>query len=346
VSTWARPTLGLLAALLVLGAAAPLVLPDFAVSILTLVFISALLAASVNMLTGQVGLVSLGHAGIAASAAYAVAWATVHGHGVLVQLGLALALTVAVSSVYALTTMRSRGIVFLMITLALGMIVFGLAYRLASVTGGQNGLTGIDRPAVLAGGDAFHAFSVAIFGLAVAALWVVERSPFGLAMRGVRDSESRMASLGYSVPRIKFLAVMLSGLLAGASGVLAVWHAQFMSPAAATFGRSALAVVMVILGGAGTLLGPLVGAAVVVGTEHWLSSYVERWPTLLGLAFILVVLFAPRGVLGALSGLGGRSRARATEPIARPAREHSPTALRSGDRQPLEQGGDNGQTAT
>jgi len=95
--------------------------------------------------------------------------------------------------------------------------------------------------------------------------------------------------------------VMLSGLLAGIAGVLIVWQAEFISPNVASFSRSAMAVVMVILGGTGTLLGPLIGAGVVVGTEHWLSSYVERWPTLLGLVFIAVVLFAPGGVVGAVT---------------------------------------------
>ncbi len=209
--------------------------------------------------------------------------------------------TLAVSAVYALTTMRTRGIVFLMITLALGIVVYGLALKLSTITGGQNGLTGIDRPALLASPTAFYLLTVVAFVLAVAFRAIVARSPFGLVLRGTRESESRMSSLGYSVSKAKFLAVMLSGLLAGSAGVLIVWQAEFISPNVASFSRSAMAVVMVILGGTGTLLGPLIGAGVVVGTEHWLSSYVERWPTLLGLVFIAVVLFAPGGVVGAVT---------------------------------------------
>lgn len=325
------PWLGVWGVAVAVLVAAPLVLPGFAVSILALVFIAALLASSINMLAGQVGLLSLGHAGIAATAAYAVAWASVRGHDLALQLALAAVATVVVSLVYALTTMRTRGIVFLMITLALGMIVYGLAFRLASITGGQNGLTGITRPAFLADTVTFYLFTVVVFGVALAALWRVRASPYGLTLRGVRDSESRMSSLGYSVTRIKFTAVMLSGLIAGVAGVLAVWHAQFMSPAAATFGRSALAVVMVILGGVGTLLGPLVGAAIVVGTEHWLSSYVERWPTLLGLVFIAVVLFARRGVIGELAAVAERFRlARPPDVAASPAGlERSPLSVGS-----------------
>ena len=293
-------TLAITAAIAV-AVAAPFVLPTYLVTLLSLVFIAALLASSIDLLAGQGGLVSIGHAGIAASAAYAIAWGTTESVSLPVQLALALVVTLIVSAVYALTTMRTRGIVFLMITLALGIVVYGLALKLSTVTGGQNGLTGINRPEFLAGSTAFYLFTVAAFLLAVVFRAVFARSSFGLVMRGIRESESRMSSLGYSVTRAKFLSVMLSGLMAGIAGVLIVWQAEFISPNVASFNRSAMAVVMVILGGTGTLLGPLIGAGVVVGTEHWLSSYVERWPTLLGLVFIAVVLFAPGGVVGAVS---------------------------------------------
>ena len=284
-----------------LAVVAPFVLPTYLVTLLSLVFIAGLLASSVDLLAGQGGLVSIGHAGIAASAAYAIAWGTTESVGVFVQLALALVVTLAVSAVYALTTMRTRGIVFLMITLALGIVVYGLALKLSTITGGQNGLTGIDRPQLVASPTAFYLLTVVAFVVAAAFRAVLARSPFGLVLRGTRESESRMSSLGYSVSKAKFVAVMVSGLLAGVAGILTVWQAEFISPNVASFSRSAMAVVMVILGGTGTLLGPLIGAGVVVGTEHWLSSYVERWPTLLGLVFIAVVLFAPGGVVGAFA---------------------------------------------
>lgn len=280
--------------------AAPIVLSNYLLTLLTLVFIAGLLAASVNFLAGQAGLISMGQAGISAAAAYGVAYATVRGHDVVVQVGLALVVALVVSAVYALMTMRSRGIVFLMITLALGMIVFGLAFRLASITGGQNGLTGIDRPPLIAEAWRFYLICAAAFVAGTLLLRHVSRSPFGLAVRGVRESESRMRSLGYRTTAIRFGAVMIAGLVAGAAGVLAVWQTEFISPSMAQFSRSALAVVMVILGGTGTLLGPLVGAAIVIGAEYWLSSYVERWATVLGVVFIVVVLFARRGIVGEL----------------------------------------------
>ena len=300
--------------------AAPLVLPTHLVTLISLVFVAAVLASSIDLLAGQVGLVSIGHAGIAAAAAYGVAWATVRDHGLAVQLLIALSLTVLVSAVYGLTTMRTNGIVFLMITLALGILIFSLALKLSTITGGQNGLTGIRRPEFLADPAAFYFLAAGAFAVAAGVRWLLARSPFGLVLRGVRESETRMSSLGYSVARAKFVAVMLSGLLAGVAGVLIVWQAEFMSPNASSFSRSAMAVVMVILGGTGSLLGPLVGAGVVVGTEHWLSSYVERWPTLLGLVFIAVVLFAPGGVVGAVAARrrgGIRDRQSTGEPGAR-----------------------------
>jgi branched-chain amino acid transport system permease protein len=305
--------------------AAPIVLPSYLVTLLSLVFIAALLASSIDLLAGHAGLVSIGHAGIAASAAYAVAWGTDNAVGLPLTLGLALGVTLVVSAAYALTTMRTRGIVFLMITLALGIVIYGLALKLSTITGGQNGLTGIDRPQVLASPTAFYLLVVGAFVAGVAFRALLGRSPFGLVLRGTRESESRMSSLGYSVTQAKFLAVMLSGLVAGVAGVLIVWQSEFISPNVASFSRSAMAVVMVILGGTGTLLGPLVGAGIVVGTEHWLSSYVERWPTLLGLVFIAVVLFAPGGVVGAISN--GRHRGIPVRRTAEPGSRATPSLL-------------------
>jgi branched-chain amino acid transport system permease protein len=303
--------MGLLASVvaIAIAAGASLVLAPYPLTLLSLVCIAAILASSVNLLVGQAGLLSLGHAGISASAGYAVAWAAVRDMDPLVQVVLALGVTVLVSLVYGLMTMRTRGIVFLMITLALGMIVYGLAQKLPTLTGGQNGLTGVTRPALVAEAGAFYLLTLASLVIALLACAALDRSPFGLALRGLRESEGRMASLGYPVARAKLLAMVCSGALAGLAGVLAAWQSQFVSPAVASFSRSAFATVMVIVGGTGTLLGPVVGAGVVVGVEHWLSSWVERWPTILGVVLIVVVLFARGGVVGALQEVSRRWRA-------------------------------------
>jgi len=291
----------LLAALFVV---VPATAPRYIVSLFTLAVITSLLAISVNMLAGEVGLVSMGHAGISATAAYALAWAARQQWDLAAQLGLALLCTLLVSAVYGLTTMRSTGLVFLMITLALGVVVFGLAYKLSTITGGQSGLTGIRRPPALADPYDFYFFCLALTALVLLALRGLARSPFGLMLRGIRDSESRMTSLGYSTSAAKFAAMMVSGLVAGLAGVLGVWNSQFISPSVAGFDKSALAVIMIIIGGVGVPLGPVIGAGLVVGIEHWLSSYVERWPTVLGLLFIGVVILMPGGIAGAIKGTG------------------------------------------
>jgi branched-chain amino acid transport system permease protein len=279
----------------------------------------------------------MGHAGVAAGAAYAVAWAVREQMGLGSQLLLALVVTVVVSAIYGLTAMRTNGLVFLMITLALGMVVYGLALKWSKVTGGQSGLTGIRRPDALDDPYAFYYFCLAVLGVVLALLAVVSRSPLGLTFRGVRDSESRMTSLGYATPATKFAAMLLSGLVAGVAGVLSVWNTEFMSPSAAAFEVSAMAVIIVIIGGVGAPLGPLIGAALGVGIEPWLSSYVERWPTLLGLLFIAVVILMPRGVAGVIwgsrdhAGTGSLFAVLRGRPAAAPAVITSPEETSSAD---------------
>lgn len=330
----AATRLALLGAGLAAAIATPYATSSYNVSLITLVLIFGMLAASVNLMAGHMGLVSVGHAGIAAAAGYGLAWASKNGHGIGAQLLFAVVLTLLVSAVYGLVSMRTHGIFFLMVTLALGMVVYGLAYRMAPVTGGENGLSGIRRPAFLSEYWQFYFFTLALFVLVTLALWVVARSPFGSVMRGIRESESRMSSLGYALPAYKFTAMMISGSVAGLAGVMAVWHAEFVSPSSAGFLRSALAVVMVILGGTGTVFGPLVGSSIVVWTEHVLSTHLERWPTVLGLIFIVVILFAPSGILGGGSAAVARWRARRATGRPQPAPGAEPGAPPGGPARP------------
>lgn len=290
--------------------ALPYALSNYYVTLVSLILASALLASSVNMLAGDAGLFSLGHAGIAAAAGYGLAWSSRQGFDLLGQLAVAGLLTLIASAIYGLISMRTNGVFFLMVTLAAGMVCYGMAYRWSSVTGGDNGLTGIRRPGWIGEYWQFYFFVLAAFVLLTLALIRVSRSPFGLAMRGIRDSESRMRSLGYNVPAYKFVGVMLSGVVAGIAGVLLVWQTEFISPSFSGFNASALALVMIVLGGIGTTMGPLVGAAVVVSIQQVLSTYVDRWPTILGVLFIASVIFAPQGLIGGMRTLVSRVRAR------------------------------------
>jgi branched-chain amino acid transport system permease protein len=293
-----RLKLGAAVVAIAVAAALPYMVSHYQVTVASLILVSAILATSINFMAGNVGLLSLGHAGIAACAGYGLAWASLHGFGLGGQLLIALGLTIVSSFVFGITSMRTNGIFFLMATLALGMVVFGLSYRMAPITGGENGLSGIRRPSLFAEYWTFYFAVLAVFALVTLVVWTVGRSPFGITLRSIRESESRAESLGYNVAAYKLGAMMISGLVAGVAGIFAVWSIEFVSPASGSFVKSALAALMVILGGVGTLLGPIIGATVVLGVEHILSSYIERWPTVLGLIFIVVIIYAPNGLGG------------------------------------------------
>lgn len=306
LSLTARVKLALLVAGVVAGVGLPYVLDAFLVSIVTLALIFAVFAMSIDLLAGYGGLVSLGHAGILAGAAYGTGYVATHGGGHLAQIVVGLAVGLAVTAVFALTAMRTSAVYFLMVTLALGMIVWGLSIRLYAVTGAENGLRGVLRPPAVSAYWEYYYVCLAVLLVCAGMLWVVVRSPFGFGLRAMSDSEVRVRVLGYSTTLHKFYAFMLSGLFASVAGVLFVYQNEFISPSDAEFLVSGNGVLMVILGGAGTLVGPVIGAFVIVLSENLLSVYVERWPTVLGLVFIATILFARSGLVGGLSGLWAR----------------------------------------
>jgi branched-chain amino acid transport system permease protein len=291
------------AVLIAFAIALPYIVSGYYVNLASLILASAIFAGSINLLAGDGGLVSLGHAGIAAAAGYGLAWSSRQGYELWLQLLIALGMTLLVSALFGLVSMRTRGVFYLMVTLAAGMICYGIAFRWSAVTGGDNGLSGIRRPEAISDYWTFYFAILAIFAVATALLWVISRSPFGLVLRGIRDSESRMRSIGYSIASYKFGAMMLSGLFAGTAGVILVWRAEFVSPPIGDFISSARALIMVVLGGLGTMSGPLVGAALVILIQQVLSSYVDRWEIILGLLFIASVILAPKGLVGGFRSL-------------------------------------------
>jgi branched-chain amino acid transport system permease protein len=187
-----------------------------------------------------------------------------------------------------------------MITMAEGMLVWGLAYRWSSVTGAENGIRGIARPDFATLYWQYYYLVLGVFVICAVLLSLVVRSPFGLVLKGIRESESRMRTLGYNVTLHKLLAFLVSGLFAAVAGLLFGWYNQFISPSAINITASTEGILMVVLGGPGTLLGPVLGAGVIVFVKNILSVYVTRWPSIMGLIFIAVVLFAQDGILGAL----------------------------------------------
>jgi branched-chain amino acid transport system permease protein len=293
------------AALIAVAAALAPVLPAYPLTLLTQAAIMAVLAMSLDVLLGYTGLPSLGHAAYFGIAAYAVGILSTEyqaGFGACLVAGL-VAATVA-AAIFGLLAIRAVGTYFLMITLALGMVAWGLAFRWVSLTKGDNGIAGVPRPDLalpwsLAAPLAFFYFTLIAVVIAWCALGVLVRSPFGLSLRGIRESETRMRALGYNVWLHKYLAFVLAGLFAGYAGVLWAWYNGFVSPVDVQLVTSVEALLMVALGGPGTLAGPVVGAAIIVFLKNFVSVYTKRWLLILGAVYIGVILFTPRGVLGA-----------------------------------------------
>ncbi len=271
------------------------------VNIASQILIWAILALGLNVLVGYAGLVSLGHAGLFGVAAYAAAWLVAAGWGHLGAALVAIALIIVTSAVFAVLSLRATGIGFLMITLALGQILWGLAYRWIGLTGGDNGINVPSRPAPfgisLTFSIPFYYFTLAVFLVAVAAMAVFIRSPFGASLKGTRDQPRRMTALGYNVWLIRFLAFLFSGFWSGIAGLLFCYYNQFVSPNVVALGSSAEALLMVISGGTGTLLGPIAGAALVVVMKNVASAYIERWNFVLGAIFVAIVIFMPEGLV-------------------------------------------------
>ena len=243
-------------------------------------------------------------------------------------------LTLVAAALFAVLALRGTGLGFVMITVALGQIVWGIAYRWISITNGDNGISIKGRPSPLglslASPAAFYWAVLIVFVVAVASMAVLVASPFGASLRGTRDQPRRMQALGYHVWMIRFIAFVFSGFWSGVAGLLYLYYHQFVSPHAVALSASAEALLMVISGGTGTLLGPIAGAALVVVMKNVASAYVERWNFVLGAIFVVIVVFMPEGLCRARCGSGdGRRRVAAARrsrrraPVPRQARAPS-----------------------
>jgi branched-chain amino acid transport system permease protein len=274
---------------------------EYYVNVSSQILFSAIFALGLNVIAGYGGLVSLGHAGLFGITAYATGYMLQHGFGHPAAILTALLAGLAAMAVYAVLSLRTSGIGFIMITLALGEIIWGLAYRWISVTGGDNGISLHGRPQPFGfeinSPNAFYYTTLVVFLAAFASVAVFVRSPLGAALMGTRDQPRRMNALGYHDWANRFWACMFSGLLTAISGVLFVYYTQFVSPQALDLTASAEVLLMVISGGAGTLLGPIVGAALVVIVKSVVSGFIERWNMLLGAIFVAIVILMPEGLV-------------------------------------------------
>jgi branched-chain amino acid transport system permease protein len=292
-------------ALIALLAAAPAVLDNYRTFLVTEILIFGLFAASLDLLLGYGGLASLGHAGYFGVGGYAAGLLAQHvTTNAFAQLGVAAGVAAGVALATGLFAVRSRGVYFLMLTLAFGQLLWVLALNWTSLTGGSNGIYGIPV-ATLAGsstwllsGDHFYWYMLGVFLVGYAALKIVVASPFGRALAGIRENEERMSSLGYNVPVYKLAVFTFAGAVAGYAGALACQQTRYFSPDAMSFDVSAVAVVVIVIGGQRTLLGAVLGSAFYYIVRDQLSDVLSsHWQLALGAVFVLVVYLLPGGLL-------------------------------------------------
>lgn len=274
------------------------------------VVVLGLAAMSLNFLLGHTGVLSFGHAAYFGLGAYGAAMTLRYlapSTGLAILVGVALG-TLAATIVGALIV-KLRGVYFAMVTIAFGQVFYYVAFRWNTVTGGDDGLTGWHREPlhlgfatvdILHSDRAFYYFALALFAITVAIMAWVLRSPFGRTLTAIRENERRARFAGIHVEQHLFLSFVLSCAFVSVAGTLFALLDNFTDPRALRWDQSGNFVIMAVLGGMRTFWGPLVGAAVFVVLQDFLSTHTENWMSFIGIVFVLVVLFFPRGFLGSL----------------------------------------------
>lgn len=288
-------------------AALPWLLARHQLSILTELLIFGLLAMSLDLLMGFTGMVSFGHA----------AWFGLGAYGsALLLLTYAVPLPVALVGGALLAALvawpigylctRSSGIYFGMLTLAFAQLLYTIAYKWRDLTGGSDGLTGVPKTTLWPAGPALtspHAFYLLVLAvalLAFAGCRALVTSPFGRALQGIRENERRFATLGQDPRRFKVIVFVVAALVAGLGGALFAPFRGFASPEVMFWVLSGQALMMVIVGGLGTLIGPVLGAMIFILLQEVASSYTEHWMLVNGVIFVVMVIFFPGGLVGTL----------------------------------------------
>lgn len=297
----------------------PLLLPSFYLYLATRILIFGLFATAFNIVFGFGGMPSLGHAAFFGAGAYVVGIGTRSlDLPFVVIVVLALVVGTALGVVFGLFNLRVRGIYLLLLTLALGQAVFGFAFTQPEYTGGDSGIYGIGREPlpIPATAPAFYWFTLVVVALSMAAMWMFMRSPVGMAIVGLRESESRLAMSGYRVGAYRVCAFAVSGAFSAIAGLLDAYLLGSVSPASLAFLLSAEVMLFAILGGAKYFFGPFLGAAIILSLEVYVSTFTARWTTVLGVVFIITALYMRDGVLGRIAALRRRLRRRKSAPPA------------------------------
>ncbi|HEY7013179.1 MAG TPA: branched-chain amino acid ABC transporter permease [Streptosporangiaceae bacterium] len=268
----------------------------------------AIAAMALDFLGGYTGLISLGQAGILGVGAYGVAIAEVHFFSPWAAVGISLAVVLALGLALGIVAVRVKGVSFVIITLALGQVLWGLAFQWVGLSEGDNGISVAKLPTLgpidLNDPLTLRMTVLLVFWVVALLLVLLVHSPFGLSLRGVRSNEARLAALGYRTGLHRYLAWVITVFFTGVAGVLYVFVNQLISPSTMDFSANGLFVIMVVLGGLRSIWGPALGAAVIVGFQQELSIYVTRWQTLMGLTLIAVMLLRPGGFWGLVRAAG------------------------------------------
>ena len=279
---------------------------SFLILLATRALAFSILVMSLDILLGYTGLASLGQAAYLSIGAYATAiLATRYQFGLGWDFWLVLLfgilLGAGLASVFGLLAIRATGVYFLMITLALGQCVWGLAYRWNSLTGGDNGINLRQRPKFginLADEVTFFYLVLGVFAVSLLIMFTLVRSPFGRSLVGIREREQRMKILGYNTWLHKYLAFIIAGAFGGLAGVLWAHTAGIVSPVNVELPTSVDALLMAVLGGSGTLVGGVIGTFIVFFLREWLSTVVPWWQYVLGGVYVLTILYLPTGLMG------------------------------------------------
>jgi branched-chain amino acid transport system permease protein len=279
---------------------------SFVILLVTRALAFSILVMSLDILLGFTGLASLGQAAYLGVGAYLTAiLATKYRFGLGFDFWLVVVFGIligaALAAIFGLFAIRATGVYFLMITLALGQCVWGLAYRWNSLTGGDNGINLRDRPKFgidLSHDVTFFYLVLGLFALSLLLMYILVRSPFGQSLTGIRERELRMQILGYNTWLHKYIAFIIAGGFGGLAGVLWAHTAGIVSPENLVLTTSVDALLMAVLGGAGTLVGGVIGAFIVFGMREYLSTLVPWWQYVLGAVYVLTILYLPGGLMG------------------------------------------------
>ena len=289
----------------------PLAGSRYAVDLATEVLIYVLFALSLNVLIGFTGNISFGHAAYFAIGGYACAiLLTTYGWPLVASLPAAVVLAGLVAAVVGYFCVRLTQIYFAMLTLAFAMLVWGVAFKWKEVTGGDDGFTGIKLPAMLAHHVGYFYFTLATVAVGVAALWVICHSAFGLTLVAVRENGVRAGFIGVDTRRMRWAAFTVAGTFGGLAGALFGMYHRGMYIENAFWTESAQVLIMVLLGGIYSFVGPIFGAAVLYLLQVFTNQYTPYWPTVLGLILLVIVLVLPDGLIGLVARVKARQGTR------------------------------------